>query len=195
MGKFDLYKIPLKTMSLGTHEFEFQLDNVFFKNIDGTEFQKGNIKVLLTVIKTAASHEFLFKFDGIIQVPCDRCLDEMDLPITTQGRLFVKFGKEFSEESDEIVIIPEEEGEINIAWFMYEFIALAIPIKHVHAPGKCNKTMTSKLRRHITHTLDEEYDSDEVDSSELDSDIESEEPEEVQTDPRWDELKKLIDNN
>jgi Predicted metal-binding, possibly nucleic acid-binding protein len=180
-------------MSMGTHKFEFQLDNLFFRNIDGTEFQKGNVKVLLTVIKTPASHEFLFKFDGIIQVPCDRCLDEMDLPISTDGRLFVKFGKEFSEESDEIVIIPEEEGEINIAWFMYEFIALAIPIKHVHAPGKCNKTMSSKLRKHIIHTSDEEYD-DEADFSDFDDESDSEQ-EEVQTDPRWDELKKLIDNN
>ena len=33
--------------------------------------------------------------------------------------------------------IPEEEGEINIAWFLYEFVVLDIPIKHVHEPGKC----------------------------------------------------------
>jgi Uncharacterized ACR, COG1399. len=43
--------------------------------------------------------------------------------------LSLKFGKEYSEESDEIVIIPEDDGEINIAWFLYEFIVLSLPAK------------------------------------------------------------------
>ena len=192
MGKFDLYKIPLKTMSIGTHHYEFHLDNTFFKNIDGTEFQKGDIKVLLTVIKTALTHEFRFKFEGIVQVPCDRCLDEMDQPISTESKLYVKLGKEYSEESDEVVIIPEDEGEINLAWFLYEFIALAIPAKHIHAPGKCNKTMSSKLRKHITRSTDED---EEVFLDDSDVEVDTEEEEETPTDPRWDELKKLIDNN
>ncbi|MEG1617697.1 MAG: DUF177 domain-containing protein [Bacteroidales bacterium] len=192
MGKFDLYKIPLKSMSIGTHQYEFHLDNVFFKNIDGTEFQKGDVKVQLTVIKTALTHEFYFKLDGVIQVPCDRCLDDMDLPISTQSKLYVKLGKDYSEESEEIVIIPEDEGEINLAWFLYEFIALAIPMKHVHAPGKCNKTMSSKLRKHITRTSDDDDSFD----GDIDADIiQEEDTEDVPTDPRWDELKKLIDNN
>ena len=41
---------------------------------------------------------------------------------------------EYAEEGDNLIVIPEEEGEINVAWFMYEFVALAIPMKHVHAP-------------------------------------------------------------
>ncbi len=53
----------------------------------------------------------------------------------------VKFGHEYAEEGDNLIVIPEEEGEINVAWFMYEFVALSIPMKHVHAPGKCNKAL------------------------------------------------------
>ncbi|MGL4292049.1 MAG: YceD family protein [Bacteroidales bacterium] len=192
MGKFDLYKIPLKTMALGTHQYEFHLDNVFFKNIDGTEFQKGDVKVLLTVTKTALTHEFNFKFEGVVQVPCDRCLDDMDQLISTQSRLFVKLGKEYSEESDEIVIIPEDEGEINLAWFLYEFIALAIPMKHIHAPGKCNKTMSSKLHKHAAKSNSDDEESAFDNDADL---IEEETDDDVPTDPRWDELKKLIDNN
>ena len=61
----------------------------------------------------------------------------------------VKFGHEYAEEGDNLIVIPEEEGEINVAWFMYEFIALSVPMKHVHAPGKCNKAMTGKLNKHL----------------------------------------------
>lgn len=176
-------------MSFGTHEFEFRLDNQFFKNIDGTEFQKGNIKCSVTVVKTTHSHEFKFKFEGVIQVPCSRCLDDMDMPIDTQAKLFVKLGKEYSEEGDDIIVIPEDEGEINLAWFLYEFIALAIPLKHIHAPGKCNRTMSTKLRKHMSHD-DEEQDSFEEENTEVEESYDN-----SQTDPRWDELKKLIDNN
>ena len=179
-------------MSIGTHQYEFHLDNLFFKNIDGTEFQKGDVKVLLTVTKTALTHEFNFKFEGVVQVPCDRCLDEMDQPVSSQNRLFVKLGKEYSEESDEIVIIPEEEGEINLAWFLYEFIALAIPMKHVHAPGKCNKTVSSKLHKHMSRS--EEDAEDEVFADDADAPVDDAD-DDAPTDPRWDELKKLIDNN
>ena len=184
-------------MTPGTHEFEFHLDNTFFKNIDGTEFQKGDVMAYVTVTKTPASHEFNFRFEGVVVVPCDRCLDDMELPIATEARLFVKLGKEYSEESDEIVIIPEEEGEINIAWFLYEFIALAIPIKHVHAPGKCNKAMSSKLHKHMARTTSDEDDDIfiEDDSADIPVDDVDAADDAPATDPRWDELKKLIDNN
>ncbi len=184
-------------MPFGTTEYSFHLDNIFFKNIDGEEFHKGNVDVELTVKKTSNTHEFNFNINGVIQILCDRCLDEMEFPISTQARLFVKFGKEFSEESDEIVIIPEDEGEINIAWFLYEFIALEIPMKHVHAPGKCNKAMSSKLKKHITRSADDNEDSGGISDEDFLDDVNLGVDEDVEekTDPRWDELKKLIDNN
>ena len=93
---------------------------------------------------------------------------------------------------NDLIVIPEEEGEINVAWFMYEFIALSIPMKHVHAPGKCNKAMTSKLSKHLKTNANE--DSDEVFDTGGD-DIVIEEEVEEQIDPRWNELKKILDNN
>ena len=148
MGKFKLYNVDLKNLSPGVHEFEYLLENKFFVDIDGTEVQKGKVKVHLTVKRSSMMFEMNFQIEGVVVVPCDRCLDDMEIPIDTHNRLVVKFGKEYAEESDEVVVIPEEEGAINLAWFLYEFIALAVPMKHVHAPGKCNKAMSSKLKKH-----------------------------------------------
>jgi len=44
------------------------------------------------------------------------------------------------------VTVAEDEGILDVAWFIYEFIELCIPIKHVHAPGKCNPAMIEKLK-------------------------------------------------
>ena len=168
--------------------FEYLLDNVFFTNIGGEDIQKGKINVQLTVTKKAGVFDLSFSLNGIVVVPCDRCLDDMDLPIETTAHLIVKFGKDYSEESDEIVVIPETEGTINLAWFLYEFIALAIPIKHVHAPGKCNKQMTTKLKKHSTKSSDDDDQSFGADSVN-DVIITDEDPDEDKTDPRWDALR------
>jgi len=192
LGKFDLYKVELKNLSPGVHEYEYFLENKFFVDIDGDEVQKGKVKVNLTVKRTSMVFDMNFQLEGIVYVPCDRCLDDMELPVSTQNKLVVKFGKEYAEESEEIVIIPEEEGEINLAWFIYEFIALAIPMKHIHAPGKCNKTMSSKLKKHTARRADDE---DEFDEEAADDIVVDDDAADIPSDPRWDALKGLVEND
>jgi uncharacterized metal-binding protein YceD (DUF177 family) len=167
--------------------YDFLLDNQFFANIDGEDIQKGKVNVQLTVTKAADTFDLSFRLTGTAVVPCNRCLDDMDYPIDTAERLIVKFGKDYSEESDEIVIIPESEGIINIAWFLYEFVVLAIPIKHVHAPGKCNKQMTAKLKKHTAKATDDN-DSFKMENTNGPDD---DEEEESLSDSRWDALKDL----
>jgi len=180
-------------MSTDIQTIEYKLDNVFFSNIGSDDIQKGKLIVNLTVKKISMMFEFNFRIEGTIVISCDRCLDDMDFAVSTNNRLIVKLGREYAEESDEIVVIPEEEGEINLAWFLYEFIVLTIPIKHIHAPGKCNKVMTSKLKKYSPKSGE---DNDDFDFSETDEDyINSDEEEENATDPRWDTLKGFIDDN
>lgn len=191
MGKFSLYNIPLKNLTEGTHAFEYLLDDQYFKLIGDadSDVKKGSVKVELSVKRVSNTFEFNFVLNGQAIVSCDRCLDDMTVDIDTKNRLFVKFGHEYSEESDEIVVIPEIEGEINIAWFLYEFVTLNIPMKHVHAPGKCNKIMTTKYNKHKAVTVSDE-DSDDMDDS-LDVD-DSIDVSEEGNDPRWDGLKGLV---
>ncbi|KAA6322585.1 hypothetical protein EZS27_027888 [termite gut metagenome] len=143
--------------------YKFQLDNLFFAKIDSPEVQKGKVNVDLVVKRVSYLFELNFRIEGFVWIPCDRCLDDMEQLIETSGKLMVKMGREYTEEND-LIVVPEEEGEINVAWFMYEFIALAVPMKHIHAPGKCNKTMTSKLHKHLK-TDDSEEDNEETDMS------------------------------
>ena len=77
MGKFDKYKIDLKGMQADSCKYEFVLDNLFFANIDGPEVQKGKVNVVLVVKKTSRAFELNFQTDGMVWVPCDRCLDDM----------------------------------------------------------------------------------------------------------------------
>ena len=172
MGRFDKYNVDLKGMRVASLELEFDLDNAFFADIDGEEFQKGAVKAKVAVNKNRDIFDFSFSLAGTVSVPCDRCLDDLAIDVDTENTLRVKLGESYADEGD-IVVVPENEGDLNIAWYLYEFIVLALPMKRVHAPGKCNHEMTGKLKRHSAEVA------------------ECEEGEEMQIDPRWAGLKDL----
>lgn len=190
MSKFEQYNIVLKDIINETRVFEYNLDNAYFKKIDSPEVQKGNVKAKVSVQQKLTTYELLFALEGTIIIPCDRCLDDMEQTVHYKEKLQVKFGSSFSEEN-EIVIVPESEGAINVAWFLYEFIVLNIPMKHVHASGECNKTMVTKLRKHITRSKDDDEDVAAIDFDD-DDDFTTDE---IQTDPRWEGLQNITENN
>lgn len=188
MGKFRAYWVDLKDINPAeVRTYEYLLDDQFFTDIDGTEVRQGHVNVQLKVEHKASAFQMTFHLEGTVILPCDRCLDHMKQPIETNNRLTVKLGKEYTEESDEVLVVSEDEGGVNLAWFLYEFVALAVPMKHVHAPGECNRTMAAKLRKHAAYSPDDEDGSDNA-SDEADSDAED-----IPTDPRWDPLKQLKD--
>lgn len=193
VGKFSLYNIPLRNLADGLHKFEYVLDDQYFKAIGDadSDIRRGKVNVDVTVKSVSSTFEFSFTLGGEVSVPCDRCLDDIQIETNSTNRLVVKFGHEYSEESDEIVIIPEEEGEINIAWFLYEFVMLSLPMKHVHAPGKCNKMMSSKLNKHKAVAADPDDSFEADDDTGFDDSVEEESSE--ATDPRWDTLKGLVE--
>ena len=164
-------KIDLKGLEEGTNHLEFDLDDTYFKAVDAPEVSQGSVHVSLDILRTRNDFFTLdFHETGTVMVPCDVCLDPVEQSIETTQHLEVKFGTENSEE-DDLVTVAEDEGILDVTWYLYEFIALAIPIKHVHAPGKCNPVMVRAL---------EEY-----------SAARSGEEDEQAMDPRWEALLKL----
>jgi len=192
MSKFEQYNVVLKDLNDETKTFEYDLNDAYFQKIDSDEVKKGNVKAIVSVQKKQDLFELKFSLEGSILIPCDRCLDDMEQPIQYKEKLQVKFGATFSEEN-EIVIVPESDGGINIAWFLYEFIVLNIPIKHVHPAGECNKMMVTKLKRHIIRQKDDiDEDGTPLLFDDDDDDIIADE---IQTDPRWDGLQNISENN
>ena len=139
------FKIDLKALTDQVATYEFKLDDAYFEAIEAPDIQKGNLSVALSIRRMAGSFEFTFHIQGFVIVTCDLCLDEMQQPIDTENKLMEKFGEEYSDD-DDLIVVPEREGVLDISWFIYEFIDLSVPIKHVHAPGKCNAVMTKKLQ-------------------------------------------------
>ena len=127
----DILKIDLKGLADGLNSFEFDLDDAYFKAVNAPEVGRGNVHVSLKIVRTQNDYFTLdFHEKGTVVLPCDLCLDDMEQPIETQQRLEAKFGNAYSEDGD-LVTVPENEGILDVSWFVYEFILLALPIKHV----------------------------------------------------------------
>lgn len=171
MGRLEQFKIDLKGLTAELTQQEWDLDKDFFEALDQTDVQGGALHVSVSIRKASGFFELLFHTVGTVDIPCDRCLDLMEQPIETDNRLVVRLGSTAREE-DDTVIVDEDEGILDTSWFIYEFIALAIPIQHVHAPGKCNPAMTQVLE-------------------ELSADRSGDEESDDAVDPRWEALKQL----
>ena len=175
MCSLEQFKIDLKNQKDEVRTLDFDLDNQYFSALDDSEVKQGALHVSVSIRKMTGFYELLFHTEGTVNVTCDRCLDDMSQPIKADNRLIVKLGAAYSEE-DDVITVTEDEGILDTSWLIYEFIVLAIPIKHVHAPGKCNAAMSQVL---------EEL------SADRSSDEESNQP----VDPRWSALEKLKINN
>lgn len=171
MCSLEQFKIDLKGLTAEATALEFDLDKGFFDALDQTEVEGGALHVSLSIRKASGFFELQFHTVGTVDIVCDRCLDLMEQPIETDNRLTVKLGSTASED-DDTVTVDENEGILDTSWYIYEFIALAIPIQHVHATGKCNPAMMKALE-------------------ELSADRSGDEESSQAVDPRWEALKKL----
>ena len=140
--------IDLKSLDYGRTERALSLDDAYFEAIDAPDVRQGNLRVELAIERVAEDDFVLdFHIEGTVTVQCDRCLDDMELPVEAEERVEAKLGEEYSED-DDCVTVAEDEGILDVAWLIYEFVALAIPVRHVHAPGKCNPAMIQMLAEH-----------------------------------------------
>jgi len=155
------FVIPFLGLKEGVHDYAFDIDAEFFESFEYSEIEQGKVHVDLSLDRQERMLLFNFTFSGSVQLPCDRCLAMMDLPVEGENRLIVKFGPEWEEVSDEILIIPEKESQIDISSFIYEYIILLLPYTRVHPEDEalCDTQMLEKLGRHSTEGTDPRWEA------------------------------------
>ena len=146
------FNIQFVGLSLGEHVFEYTLSETFFANLNpDSEIKKGKIDVTIRLLKQSTMMILQFEITGTVNVNCDRCTDEFDLPINGNYQLVVKFGgHDTGEEDDDIITLSTHESELDVSQYIYEYVMLSLPIRRVHpdnTKGKstCNKEMLKKL--------------------------------------------------
>jgi len=166
------YNINFASLKQGIHLYEYKIDNTFFQLFECNEFTSADFKVKLTFEKQSTMLLLDFKIKGYIEVPCDRCLDEVKLKIKGEENLIVKFGDEDYDDTDDLVVISENEHQINIAKYIYEYIQINVPQKRAHKKKECNQEVIEKLKK-----------------------VEVKDNKKQNIDPRWSKLTQLKTEN
>lgn len=169
------FNIPFTGLKEGSHLFNYQIDNKFFDAFQFDDFNDSDVKVDIDFVKKSTLLELIFTANGTVNVPCDSTNVPFDQKIEANLSLLVKFGPEFNDDNEEILILPHEAYQINVAQYIYEMIVLAVPTKRIH-PKVLDGTMESEALQRLEDLKVTE-----------DKTVEEE-----STDPRWDKLKDLI---
>ena len=184
------YKLPLNALLIGVQEFTYHLNASFFNDVESTELSSANVDARVSVDKKDVGiYRFSFRFSGEITIPCDRCLDDMTLPVSATYDLTVKEGDEYDDSDDKVLVIPGHWRELDLTPLMRDTVLLTIPLMHTHPSGSCNEQMLTKLQqmRAVNVTDEQLYGSaPDTETTNRSSDA---------IDPRWAALKKLKDNN
>lgn len=126
MEALNEFTIPLEGLSPGVHQFDFQLDKSFFEHFENSIIEDGKFDMTLYFDKRPDMLVLTFDFKGSFKTDCDRCLENIDLPIEDSQQMLFKFDEEARE--DDIIYITRATKMLNVAKYAYDSVGLAIPI-------------------------------------------------------------------
>ncbi len=139
----DKFIIPLNGLAAGKNEFSWQAGKEFFEAFENVEILDAELVVNAVAEKSGRYLGVDCEIDGQVTVTCDRCLEDLDMPVETDILLSVKFGGEETSEDRqegerEIIFVPEGDAEFDMSQIIYDYVCLALPMQRHHDEGECN---------------------------------------------------------
>ncbi|MBT1685653.1 YceD family protein [Dawidia soli] len=180
-----IYSVNIIGLSNTKHLFEYEIGDAFFREYGTEQVSQGHFHAEVTLDKheTFIAAEFVLK--GAANLVCDRSLEPFEFPIESRQSIVFKLGDRDEEMSDEIMMIHRDTATLELGQYLYEFIALAIPMKKLHPKFQQEEATDEdedEAEGKIVYTSETKSDDDETDNDNNDGDA---------IDPRWDILKKL----
>ena len=135
--------IPLSSLSTGVNEFSWLVGKEFFESFENAEILDAELDASVVVEKSGRYVGVDCDVHGSLTVECDRCLDELVMPVDVEIRLSVKYGSEESSEEHqegerEVVFVPEDDALLDLSQIVYDYVCLSLPMQRCHEPGECN---------------------------------------------------------
>lgn len=178
MNQYRETEIQFSGLKSGSYTYNYTLRKDFFDVMENENLCDGEVNFEVKLEKNERLLMFYFTFSGKVKTLCDRCLGELEVPVSGSETLCVKFSDTETSEEEDVAILPEKAYKINLAQWMYEYIMVAMPIQCVHPDDEeGNPTCDPEMLKYLV--VEDEQPSEE---------------EEPTTDPRWDILKELNNN-
>ena len=150
VGMNDNFIIPLNGLASGESRFSWHAGKEFFEAFENAEILDADLDASVFVEKSGRYLGVDCEIDGTVTVACDRCLEDLEMPVTADVLLSVKYGDEESSEDHqegerEIVFVPEGEAELDLSQIIYDYVCLSLPMQRHHEEGGCNPEVIKHL--------------------------------------------------
>lgn len=124
---------------------KIELNESFFQSLEQEEILGGRLSVAISV-KEGAGEVFHVKYvvRGEVCVPCDRCLEELRLPVDLTETQRVSYAEELPTDG-ETGYIEAGQRLYDTAWDIYEMVETSLPLQRVHSDGECNADMIGRF--------------------------------------------------
>ena len=168
------YTIQFVGLKDGLHDYSYDIDMKFFEAFEYEDIHGANLTVKVTLNKSAYTMALDYLIKGTVKVQCDRCLDFFDIPINIEQSQIVRSGETDFEDDMDLLTITPESADLNLAQSIFDYVVLHVPYRHVHPEDRngkstCNPDMIEQI---------DEYSIEDEDQ--------------ISNDPRWDQLKNLL---
>lgn len=166
------YIIPFKGLRNGVHAFRFEIDDALFAAYEQSEIDHGSGEVRVELHRSEQQLLLKVAIEARVTVPCDRCLEPLELPVAYEGTLAVHFSEEEHEYDGEMLWLYPGDTEVDLTQYVYESIVLALPYRRVHPDGACDPAMLERFRI----VSQQEFDAIEAQAGEAEDDEKAEAP-------------------
>ena len=138
--------IQIKGLQVGKHLYNFPISGSFFGSFDNSQILDADLEAEVELDKGSGWMNVTAWISGDVTVECDRCLDEVELPMDFECTMAVKFAKSVEDDDgDEFIIMDPSDCELDLSQFLYDYVCLNLPLIKVHPEGECNSEMIEKL--------------------------------------------------
>ena len=148
------FELPLNGMAAGRTSVHWHAGKEFFESFENTEILDADLSVEVLVEKSGRCINVDCTLEGSVTTLCDRCLEQLQLPVSETVLLSVKFGEEPADgasdrmEGDrEVVYLDASDAVLDMAQVIYDYTCLALPLHKVHPDGECNAETVRYLGR------------------------------------------------
>ena len=175
MEEFDIEFVKLKN---GIHRFEYQINRSFFDFFKNQEIIAADVQVLAVLNKLDNMIQVDIDGLGTLGFTCDRCLGGVNYPVKSQFKVIYHLNSvenktdEATEVNLDIMYLSGSQFKLNIGESVYQSFLSTIPFVK-----RCDDVEGQKCNEEMLKRLDSLEDSKESTN---------------ETDPRWEELKKLL---
>jgi len=148
------FVVAFAGLALGEHPFAFELDSSFFAARSYSPVQEGQISIGAKLNRQETLLEFQFALEGKVMSSCDRCLEPLEVPISTEAHLTVKLVDKPTEtqtDDEDVILMDINAHSIDLGDYFYEYALLAVPV-HLRCadvkPEGCSPEAEALIRRY-----------------------------------------------